>query len=688
MAQWSHSDRALYAKVVYYGPALGGKTTNLRLLHRITDPEGATRLLSLATADDRTLFFDLLPFDLGNVLGHRLALKVYTVPGQVRYDATRRIVLSGADAVVFVADSRRGREHENRSSFENLRLNMRANRLDPATVPVLFQFNKQDLEDRATPAEVAAWFGIDEAQGFPAVATDGRGVLDTFVAATKAMLGRLAALADAKTRRLMDPAEIARHVDRAFAGLAPPAGPPRETGVTVLEGKDLLGDAVRTGIELGAELAEERGRALRLEREADALRRLSESMLAVGASLDRATVVRAALGAVRDALEAAAASLVVRDPAGRAFAEAVEGRAADPLLERSAGRGLIERLLASGAPRSVEDLAAELDGGKIPGIRGLAAAPFGAGRGGGLLLAYAAEERRGAGEGDVRFLSTLAGQLAVGLENARAHAELARRRDQLETQVAARTRALRRAYDELRALERTKDRFLSGLSHEMRSPLTVVVSAASFLRDYEAGAGERREMTSAILAAASTLERLLDNLFRVARLDGDVSPSRRARTLPAEIVGEALRLAGHPEARVVVNPAAPPVDADPERLARAVANLVENAVKFSPAGSTIEVRATPCTLGRGSGAAAGLSIAVLDRGPGIADGDRERVFLPFEQGGDPLTGKPRGVGLGLYEASTIVRRHGGSLHHAPRAGGGSEFRVVLPAAAPKEEAVG
>jgi GTPase SAR1 family protein len=114
VAQWNITERTLYAKLVYYGPALGGKTTNLQVLHRVTDPDGRQKLVSINTADDRTLFFDLLPFDLGHLLGYKVALKVYTVPGQVRYDATRRAVLAGADGVVFVADSDGSRERDNR----------------------------------------------------------------------------------------------------------------------------------------------------------------------------------------------------------------------------------------------------------------------------------------------------------------------------------------------------------------------------------------------------------------------------------------------------------------------------------------------------------------------------------------------------------------------------------------------
>lgn len=686
MAQWSRSDRTLYAKVVYYGPALGGKTTNLQALHRITDPDGTQQVVSLNTADDRTLFFDLLPFDLGNILGYKVAMKLYTVPGQVRYDATRRVVLAGADAVVFVADSRRGREQENRSSFENLRMNMRANRLDPASLPVLFQFNKQDLEDRATPAEMASWFGIDEAQGFPSAATTGLGVLDTFVAACKAMLDRLMALADPHTRRELDPAELARQVDRAFAPfrgrgrLDPAAGPTtgEGSGTLVLEGRDLLDDALETSLQLGGDLVHQRGRAARLEREAEALRSLSTSMLEIGASFERSAIVRTALAAARGVLGAAVTSLVLAGPDGTA-AEAVDGRPREPLLASASGRDLLGRMLSAGSTCSVEDLEDEAGGedAALDGLGALVSVPLQAGHPA-LFLAYAASGERPFSEADLRFLSTLAGHLAVGLDKARVHAELARSRDTLEDLVQERTRALRRAYEELRQLDEMKDRFLSGLSHEMRTPLTGIVSAATFLRDYEGRPEERAEMAAAILQASAELEGLLEHLFRVARLRKSGDTLRRAPVSAADVVAEAVRLADAGNAEIVVHPRVGSLEIDPERIARALANLLDNAAKFSAPGAPVALQAMPCALGCDGRTRPGVAFSVLDRGPGIPEDERERIFEPFEQGGEALTGKPDGVGLGLFEARLIARRHGGTLKHLPRPDGGNEFRLVIP----------
>ncbi len=105
MVQFRHAQREIQFKIVYYGPALGGKTTNLEALHEIADPEGNTQLVSLKTAEDRTLFFDFLPFNLGEIQGYQIRYQVYTVPGQVHYNTTRKVVLAGTDAIIFVADS-------------------------------------------------------------------------------------------------------------------------------------------------------------------------------------------------------------------------------------------------------------------------------------------------------------------------------------------------------------------------------------------------------------------------------------------------------------------------------------------------------------------------------------------------------------------------------------------------------
>ena len=177
--QLNHAQRELTLKIVYYGPGLSGKTTNLQWVHQRTSPEVRGRLLTVETHDDRTLFFDLLPVFFTTGSGFKVKVKLFTVPGQVIHNATRRIVLQGADGVAFIADARRTAGAENNAYWKNLQENMKENGLNPAEVPVVIQFNKRDLPDTRTDAELeeARKRGKEPVVG--AVAIRGTGVLET-----------------------------------------------------------------------------------------------------------------------------------------------------------------------------------------------------------------------------------------------------------------------------------------------------------------------------------------------------------------------------------------------------------------------------------------------------------------------------------------------------------------------------
>src|SRR5882672_4053310 len=230
MVQFNFTERTIKAKVVYYGPAQSGKTTNLEQIHRLTDPAANNRLISLNTAQDRTLFFDLLPFSLGAVSGYDFKIQLYTVPGQVQYNATRRVVLAGADAVVFVADARRSLAKENQAAFENMKVNLLANRLVPEKVPLVLQYNKQDLPEVMSVAELSKTINPWGRPALGAVAAQGQGVIECFVAVVQDMLAAIAVKYNLKEKGL-DPASVPSVVQEAFAEVlkaaaAVPAPPP------------------------------------------------------------------------------------------------------------------------------------------------------------------------------------------------------------------------------------------------------------------------------------------------------------------------------------------------------------------------------------------------------------------------------------------------------------------------------
>ncbi len=187
MVQLNLALREINCKVVYFGCGLGGKTTNLEIVHEKASPDSRGDLTSIATESDRTLFFDFMPLDLGTVSGMRVKFQLYTVPGQVYYNSTRKLVLRGADGVIFIADSQRSKLEENIESLQNLQENLQEQGRSLEEMPHVIQFNKRDLDDVCSVEEMSQVLNPYGAPVFEAVAAQGDGVLDTF----KALAGML-----------------------------------------------------------------------------------------------------------------------------------------------------------------------------------------------------------------------------------------------------------------------------------------------------------------------------------------------------------------------------------------------------------------------------------------------------------------------------------------------------------------
>jgi signal recognition particle receptor subunit beta len=179
--QLDFAARELLLKLVYYGPALSGKTTNLQALHAVSDKDAAGRLMTLETKDDRTLFFDLLPLTFRGKGDLSVRIKVFTVPGQVIHASTRRLVVQGADGIVFVADSQLDQTENNGASFLDLRNNLKINGIQLKEMPVAIQFNKRDLPNVRSDEELVELAARGREPVYLGVASDGRGVVETFL---------------------------------------------------------------------------------------------------------------------------------------------------------------------------------------------------------------------------------------------------------------------------------------------------------------------------------------------------------------------------------------------------------------------------------------------------------------------------------------------------------------------------
>jgi mutual gliding-motility protein MglA len=187
----NYSSREINCKIVYYGPGLCGKTTNLQYIYKKTNPDSKGKLISLATETERTLFFDFLPLALGEIRGFKTRFHLYTVPGQVFYDASRKLILKGVDGVVFVADSQIERMEANIESIENLRINLAEQGYNLDAVPFIVQYNKRDLPNVVPLDEMKKALNPKKIPDFEAVATDGTGVFDTLKAIAKLVIMEL-----------------------------------------------------------------------------------------------------------------------------------------------------------------------------------------------------------------------------------------------------------------------------------------------------------------------------------------------------------------------------------------------------------------------------------------------------------------------------------------------------------------
>jgi len=187
----NYSSREINCKIVYYGPGLCGKTTNLQHIYLKTNPDVKGKMISLATETERTLFFDFLPLALGEIRGFKTRFHLYTVPGQVFYDASRKLILKGVDGVVFVADSQIERMEANLESLDNLRVNLKEQGYDLDKIPYVIQYNKRDLPNAAPLEEMQKLCNPTGTVEFEACATTGEGVFETLKAVAKGVLADL-----------------------------------------------------------------------------------------------------------------------------------------------------------------------------------------------------------------------------------------------------------------------------------------------------------------------------------------------------------------------------------------------------------------------------------------------------------------------------------------------------------------
>jgi signal transduction histidine kinase/signal recognition particle receptor subunit beta len=706
MVQFDNQHRQIKIKIVYYGPAVGGKTTCLQHIHRVTDPQRRTKLYSLNTAADRTLFFDLLSLNLGRIRGYRLALQLYTVPGQVQYDATRRTVLAGADGVVFVADSLVAQREANLESLENLWMNMGANGLDRKTMPVVLQYNKRDLDQIQTVEEMEAALNGDKQPAFPTVAISGEGVLEAFAAIGEHTLAAVADKLGVGTSpqavgRLQEQMLKAMQPFMEVEGEAPPADEDVEVTVTgpeiaagqVLSEDVLIGEAVRANLAMTDVTTRLDIVSRQLERKVRVMGSISQFGHAVSNQRDPAKVLRLLITEAIRLLQLQGASVIIVPGSGRVREAVVHGFKQDPLLHAadSTGTSIATALLNDRRPRLfVREVDEDDDGAAMAAVEAagytsaLAVPMMTQEKVVGLLTAFGDNVRADLDEDDLQLATVLASTAAMGYANAIAWRQMEDFSKGLEAKVEERAGELKRslaesrslasdleekknllesAHRDLEALDEVKNELINRLSLDLRTPVTSLFTAAKIIhREKDVPPDKANRLLSIIYDEGEKLMEIVQNVFQASVIAAGARELERQAVPPQELFRNAISplrdLAADRNVRiqVLIPSGLEAISCEPESIEAALRAVIKNGIEFSDGGEVkLEVRRV---MHDGD---PWLQLRVSDSGSGIPEEDQGHVFEAFWQGDDSSAGKRHGIGLGLTIAKRVVENHGGSI---------------------------
>ena len=469
MAWILHASREIVVKLVYYGPALSGKTTNLVQLHRSVREQTEITMYSLDTAQDRTLFFDLLPFELGVVRGYKVKMQLYTVPGQSYYASTRRKVLDGVSGVVFVADSGSTRLDDNRESLDELASNLEANGVQIADLPLVIQYNKRDLDDALPVEQLEATLNPDHHPSFGSIAIEGSGVLETYRLATRvtvqAALERLRLLKTPEDQASVDE-DLERELARFRPLEAPRAGVDagRERIVTAPEGPveaappppgqeetTLIERAVEAHMRTVDLLSRLEETKQRLEHQVRELSIIGQAGQGIVSDVAIETLLRRTLEEACSYLGARGASLILQAAGGSVDERFTLGLDEDPLHTLWGDELLLKFCFHQGEHPVLSR--SDLDDEEIEifkerfGSMEIAASLLRVANHPRGILTFAFDDRPLGGDAIPRFVPLLATQIAIALENRRLYDESHAARERVMG-INEFTRAINRSLDQ------------------------------------------------------------------------------------------------------------------------------------------------------------------------------------------------------------------------------------------------
>jgi PAS domain S-box-containing protein len=650
MVQFNTRANEILLKLVYYGPGLSGKTTNLQSLHAMCSDQQRGEMFSVNTQEDRTLFFDLLPINLGYIYGNAIHLQIYTVPGQVQYDASRRVVLGGADGVVFVADSSEAKMQDNVDSLSNLYHNLNANRLNIKQIPFVLQFNKRDLPDAMAVGIMNRRLNFRSVPYFESVANRGTGVLDTFLSITREtvsytfkkyhldkkikdfdeMLNLIETNVRSSMRELPPPQEspsvpavettVLRHSNVSVADLQPGK---------VADAQELLEDALKSNMETARLYSE-------LKQVKDNLEKKNEEMSQLYSQIDRANQdnlkTRKYLeGLVQNMGEA----VISYTPEGKILtwnvaAERIFGYSRPEIVGRSMGQLTPDNLLGE-----LDQVAQQVSHGQV------------------IRDAVTTRLRKGG----VPFSASITYAPVRGSDD-RVLAFSALVRDTSEQRALEDRLVYSQKHEAL-------GRLVPTLFHEVANRLTPVLLESRLIAE-SAMDPHQAEQAARLVNAVDSVQSLLQPLQTIL----NPPQPRRTSVQLNQLVQEAASLVDKKAQRVGVTvelnlePSLPETGLDPGLMVQALTNLLLFGIQ-SMAHSPMGRLRVATRVSGGS-----LQVVVQDSGPPISESRQADLFDP--------AGASTTEALGLPVADIITRQHGGRLTLRSQEGLGNAFLVELP----------
>ena len=650
MVQFNTRANEILLKLVYYGPGLSGKTTNLKSLHAMCSEKQRGEMFSVNTQEDRTLFFDLLPINLGYIYGNAIHLQIYTVPGQVQYDASRRVVLGGADGVVFVADSSESKMQDNVDSLSNLYHNLNANRLNIKQIPFVIQYNKRDLEDAMAVGVMNRRLNFRSVPYFESVANRGTGVLDTFLSITRETVGYTFKKyhLDKKIKDFDEMLNLVEsNVRTSMVELPPPPeeDPPSAVKTTILrhnnvsvtdlepgkvvDAQDLLEDALKSNMETARLYSE-------LKQVKDSLEKKSEEMGQLNSQLDRAN---------QDNLKT------------RRYLEGLVQNIGEAVISYSLDGKILtwnmaaERIFGYSRPEIVGRNMALLTPDDLIGELEQVAQQVGRGQ---VIRDMVTTRLR---KGGIAFPSNITFAPVRGIDE-RVLAFSALVRDMTENKDLQDRLVHSQKHEAL-------GRLVPSLFHEVSNRLTPVLLEGRMIAE-SAMDPDQAEQARRLVDAVDSIQSLLQPLQTVMN-----PPSPRLVQVQLnELVQQAVSLveakAQRMGATVELNldPSLPEIALDPGLMVQALTNLMLNGLQSMALSPRKHLRvATRMSSDN-------LQVVVQDAGPDLDEAQQAELF-------DPANATTTEA-LCLPIADIITRRHGGRLSNRSQKGMGNAFLLELP----------